>query len=192
MATETETKTDPKTEIQDKPEIEFNERTLEAFEKEKLDLPHGVVFEKQMHDKFRSKFKEEKGALQKIIRSMHRRPIITFDDKGKAVKKDYLTYQTDFHGYDWLGNDLWIRGDHVDGVYYKPKFRVTTTLDPETGDHVHKKEFDGMTEEYFILVSFDLIESMNNSISCSCSCTCKSYLRAYKRIVYACSNFNIS
>jgi hypothetical protein len=139
----TETKTDSK------PEIQFNERTLEAFEKEKLDLPHGVVFEKQMHDKFRSKFKEEKGALQKIIHSMHRRPIITFDDKGKAVKKDVLSYISDYHGFDWLGNDLWIR-EHIDGVYYKPKFRVTTTLDPETGNHIPKKEYDGMIEEYYI------------------------------------------
>jgi hypothetical protein len=142
-----DSKTDPKPEIEDK--IQFNERTLEAFEKEKLDLPHGVVFEKQMHEKFKSKFKEEKGALQIIIKSMHRRPIISFDDKGKAVKKDVLTYNSEYHGYDWLGNDLWIR-DHVDGVYYKPKFRTTTTLDPETGKHVANKVFDGMTEEYYI------------------------------------------
>ena len=54
MSTETETKPDSK------PEIEFNERTLEAFEKEKLDIPHGVLAEKERHDKFKSKFKEEK------------------------------------------------------------------------------------------------------------------------------------
>jgi hypothetical protein len=99
---------------------QFNERTLEAFEKEKLDLPHGVVTEKERYDRFKSIFKEEKGALQKIIKSMHRRPIITFDDKGKAVKKDVLTYVLEFHGYDWLGNDLWIR-DHVDGVLLQAK-----------------------------------------------------------------------
>jgi hypothetical protein len=51
---------------------------------------------------------------------MHRRPIITFDDKGKAIKKDVLTYVSEFHGYDWLGNDLWIR-DHVDGVLLQAK-----------------------------------------------------------------------
>ncbi len=47
MATETESKTDSKPEIQDKPEIQFNERTLEAFEKENLDIPHGVIAEKE-------------------------------------------------------------------------------------------------------------------------------------------------
>jgi hypothetical protein len=142
------TETDSKPEL-DKPKIQFNERTLEAFEKEKLDIPHGVLAEKERYDKFKSKFKEEKGALQIIIKSLHRRPIITFDDKGKAVKKDVLTYVSEYHGYDWLGNDLWIR-DHIDGVYYKPKFRTTMTQDMETGDHIPKKEFDGMTEEYYI------------------------------------------
>jgi hypothetical protein len=122
MTTESDTKTDPIPEL-DKPEIEFNERTLEAFEKEKLDLPHGVVFEKQMHDKFKSKFKKEKGALQIIIKTMSRRPIISFDDKGKAVKKDVLTYNTEYWGHDWLGNVINVM-DHIDGVYYKPKFRT--------------------------------------------------------------------
>ena len=102
-----------------------------------------------MHDKFKSKFKEEKGALTNYYKSMHRRPIISFDETGKAIKKDVLTYISDFHGYDWLGNDLWIR-DHIDGVYYKPKFRTTMTQDLETGEHVPKKEYDGITEEYFI------------------------------------------
>jgi hypothetical protein len=138
----TETKTEPK--------VEFNERTFEAFEKEKLDIPHGIVADKERYDKFRSKFKEEKGKLQKIIKSMHRRPIISYDQgTGKAIKKDVLSYVSEYHGYDWLGNDLWIR-DHVDGIFYKPKFRINTTLDPETGDHKPNKVFDGMTEEYYI------------------------------------------
>jgi len=141
----TETKTDSKHEIQDKPEIQFNERTLEAFEKEKLDLPHGVVAEKERNDKFKAKAKPP---IQQIIRSMHRRPIISFDENGKAVKKDVLTYVSEFHGYDWLGNDLWIR-DHIDGVYYNPKFRTTMTQDLKTGDHVPKKEYDGITEGYY-------------------------------------------
>jgi hypothetical protein len=34
--------------------------------------------------------------------------------------------------------------------YYKPKFRTTITLDPETGEHIPNKVFDGMTEEYYI------------------------------------------
>ena len=90
-----------------------------------------------------------KPPIQQIILSMHRRPIISFDETGKAIKKDVLSYVTEFHGNDWLGNDLWIR-DHIDGVYYKPKFRTTMTQDLETGEHVPKKEYDGITEEYYI------------------------------------------
>ncbi len=56
--------------------------TFEAFEKEEnLDIPHGVLADKERYDKFRSKFKEEKGALQIIINSMHRRPIVSYNDK---------------------------------------------------------------------------------------------------------------
>ena len=80
---------------------------------------------------------------------MSRRPIISFDDKGKAVKKDVLTYNTEYWGHDWLGNVINVM-DNIEGVYYKPKFRVTMTQDLETGDHIPKKEYDGITEEYYI------------------------------------------
>ena len=143
----TETKADSKPEIQDKPEIEFNERTFEAFNKEKLDLPHGVVAEKERNDKFKAKAKPP---IQTIIRSMHRRPIISFDESGKAVKKDFLTYTTEYSGHDWLGNEMRLFPDTAEGVYYAPKFRTTMTQDLETGDHVPKKEYDGITEEYYI------------------------------------------
>ena len=54
MATETETKPDSK------PEIEFNERTLEAFEKENLDIPHGIIADKERHDKFKSNLRKKR------------------------------------------------------------------------------------------------------------------------------------
>ncbi len=50
----TETKTESNSEIQ------FNERTLEAFEKEKLDVPSGVLADKARYDKFKSKSRSEK------------------------------------------------------------------------------------------------------------------------------------
>lgn len=137
------------TESKDSKTIEFNERTYQAFDQEKLDIPSGVLAEKARHDKFKAKFKKEKGALQIIIKTMSRRPIISFDKTGKAVKKDVLTYTNEYKGHDWLGNPINVI-DNVEGVYYKPKFRTTTTLDPETGDHIPKKQFDGMTEEFYI------------------------------------------
>ena len=35
----------------DKPEIQYNERTLNAFEKEGLDIPNGVIAEKERPEK---------------------------------------------------------------------------------------------------------------------------------------------
>jgi hypothetical protein len=169
---------DSKTETESK--IQFNERTIEAFEKEKLDIPR-VLAEKERNDKFKSKFKEEKGALQKIIKSMHRRPVITFDGKGKAVKKDVLTYVSEYHGKDWRGNDLWERG-RIDGVYYKPKFRVTTTLDPETGDHIPNKVFDGMTEEYYIELTEKNRKQVIEDIINKCNGTIIDFIKFYYHV----------
>lgn len=127
--TETEKKSKPKSEIQ------FNERSLQAYEKEKVELPYAINASKATLDKFRSKFKPEKGPLQIIIKNMIRQPKTTFDEKGNAVKKDYLTYTTEYHAKDWIGNDLWIR-EHIHGVYHKPKFKTTTRQDQETGEFI--------------------------------------------------------
>jgi hypothetical protein len=132
-----------------KTEIQFNERTIEAFSKEGLDPPSGELARKERNDKFRSKFNQEKGVLQVIIKTMHRRPVKTFDKSGKAIMKDYLTYQVEYRGHDWLGNPIQVL-DNIEGVYIKPKFRNTTSINPETGEHVVKKEYAGHTEEYYI------------------------------------------
>jgi hypothetical protein len=112
---------------------------------------------------------------------MHRRPLVTFDDKGKAVRKDVLTYVSEYHGKDWLGNDLWIR-DYVDGVYYKPKFRVTTTLDPDTGDHIPNKVIDGMTEEYYIELTEKNRKQVIEDIVNKCNGTIIDAIRFYYHV----------
>ena len=132
-----------------KTEIQFNEKTFEAFEKGKLELSSHLRDQKERLEVFKSKFKEEKAPLQIIINTMNRRSIITFDDKGKAVMKDFLTWNADYHGKDWLGNDLWIR-EHVHGVHYEPKMKTTTKLNYSTGDHVIDEFQDGQVEVYDI------------------------------------------
>ncbi|MGH9972686.1 MAG: hypothetical protein ACRD93_02175 [Nitrososphaeraceae archaeon] len=44
---------------------------------------------------------------------------------------------------------MWIRS-HIHGEFKKPRFRVTTTQDRETGDHIPKKEYDGTVGDYYI------------------------------------------
>ena len=127
----------------------FNEKSLEAFTKEGLDPPHDVRSEIERIAKFKAKFKEEKGKLQIIIRTMNRRQIITYDENGKAVKKEFLTYRADYHAKDWLGNDLWIR-EHLHGQFKRPKFRTTMEMNYETGEHIPRKEYDGTVDEYYI------------------------------------------
>ena len=80
---------------------------------------------------------------------MHRRPKIIFDKTGKAIKKVFLTYTTEYIGHDWLGNEMRVI-DNIEGVFTKPRMKVTTKLDPETSDHIPKKEYDGEVEEYYI------------------------------------------
>lgn len=77
-----------------KPDIQFNEKTWEAFEKQKLELSNAMLTQKGILGKFRSNFKQEKGPLQIIINTMNRRQVITYDDKGSAIKKDFLTEKT--------------------------------------------------------------------------------------------------
>ena len=127
----------------------FNEKSLEAFTKEGLDPPHDVRSEIERIAKFKAKFKKEKGKLQIIIRTMNRRQIITYDENGKAVKKEFLTYRADYHAKDWLGNDLWIR-EHLHGQFKRPKFRTTMEMNYETGEHIPRKEYDGTVDEYYI------------------------------------------
>lgn len=142
--------TETKTESEFQPKIEFDdEKTLEAFTQEGLDPPYDVRSELERIAKFKARFKEEKGALQKIIKTMNRRQIIIYDENGKAVMKEFLTYRADYHGKDWLENDLWIR-THLHGQFKRPKFRTTMEMNYETGDHVPRKEYDGAVDEYYI------------------------------------------
>lgn len=132
-----------------KTEVRFHERTFEAYGQEGLDPPRGILAVKARYEKFKSKFKEDKGPLQIIIKSMHRRPKIIFDTTRKAIKKNFLTYTTEYIGHDWLGNEMRVIYN-IEGVFTKPRMKVTTKLDPETGDHIPKKEYDGEVEEYYI------------------------------------------
>ena len=152
--------------------IKFNEQTIEEYKKEGLDPPRGEVAEKQRLDKFKATHKEDKGKLKIIVRTMHRRPIVTYDKDGKAVVKDFLTYSVDYLGKDWLDNDINILS-HTHGVHRKPKFRTTTKLNPETGDHEIKREYNGEFEEVYYIeltdknrkqVTQDIINKSNGTL----------------------------
>ena len=142
-----------------RPDIKFNEDTIQEYTKEGLEPPRQELFKKEMHDRFRAKFSEEKGKLRIIIRSMHRRPIQVIGKDGKTVTKDYLTYNTTYEGHDWLGNPLRVY-DNIEGVHKKPKFQVTTKLNPETGEYIQEKQQSGIDTVYTI----ELIEKNRKKV----------------------------
>ena len=138
--TETETAEDSKI------QFNFNEKSLQEFTKEGLDPPHDVKFEMEMISKFKAKANPP---IQIIIKTMNRRSVVTYDKDGKAIRKDYLTYRADYHGKDWLGNDIWIRS-HEHGRFKKPKIRTVMEMNFETGEHIPRRELNGSTDEYYI------------------------------------------
>lgn len=141
MASES-TKTIPK------PEIPFNHRTIEAYSKEGLEAPRARWILGR-HNKFTARFKADKGPLQIIIQQMVRQRKTVFDDKGKAVTKDFLVYSYDLKGKDWLGNEMCVSGN-IEGKHLEPKFTTSISINRETGQHIETKEHAGHEEVYTI------------------------------------------
>ena len=130
-------------------DIKFNEQTIQEYTKEGLEPPRGELARKERNDHFRSKFNEEKGKLRITIQTMHRRPIQVVGKDGKTVTKDYLTYQTFYRGYDWLGNPMQIL-DNMEGMHYKPKLYIHTRVNPETGEYIQERQLSGQETIYTI------------------------------------------
>ena len=137
------------TQVKRNADIKFNEQTVEEYTKEGREPPRKELFKNEMHDRFRAKFNGEKGKLRITIKSMHRRPIEVVGKDGKTVTKDYLTYNTTYEGQDWLGNPLRVI-DNVEGIHHKPKFFVTTRLNPETGEYIQERQQAGQETVYTI------------------------------------------
>jgi hypothetical protein len=137
------------TQIKRNTEIKFNENTIQEYTKVGLEPPRGEMARKARNDKFRAKFNEEKGKLRITIRAIHRRPIEVIGKDGRTITKDYLTYTTTFEGHDWLGNPLRVI-DNIEGVHKKPKFQVTTKINPETGEYITERHQSGTETIYTI------------------------------------------
>jgi hypothetical protein len=153
-------------------DIKFDEeKTSEAFTKEGLESPYFIQSGLDLTSKFKAKFRPEKAPLQIIIKTMNRRSVIQYDENGKAIKKEFLTYRADYHGRDFLGNDIWLRS-HSHGQYKRPRFRTTMEMNYETGEHMPRKEFDGTEDVYTIeltdknrkQVIEDIINNSNGTI----------------------------
>ena len=70
--------------------MQYHKKTLDAFEKEKLEIPYDVRQQKMFVDDFLRKAKEDKQPIQKIITTMKRIPKVERDPKtGKGREKGF-------------------------------------------------------------------------------------------------------
>jgi hypothetical protein len=123
--------------------MQYHKKTLDTFEKEKLEIPYDVRQQKMFVDDFLRKAKEDKQPIQKIITTMKRIPKVERDPKtGKAEKKDFLEVNSLLQGIDWRDNPL--RVEHLEGYHYEPIINSKTgDRDPDTGDFTIDKQHQG-------------------------------------------------
>ena len=97
---------------------------------------------------------------------MHRRNVIEYDEEGKPVKKNYLTYMADYHCKNWNGVDYWIR-DHEHGVFENTKFTAQISPpNPETGRSTTTEVRSGSEKVYYIeLTDKNRVDTINQILN---------------------------
>jgi hypothetical protein len=131
----------------------YHKKTLELFASQNLDLPYDVKIQKMRVDDFLRRAKEDKAPIQKIITYMKRIPKVVRDEKGIAIKKDFLEVHSELNGIDWKDNPLRVT-DCYDGFYYEPIINTTTgDRDPETGDFKMNREHQGNRQVHDIEIT---------------------------------------
>ena len=82
---------------------------------------------------------------------MHRKVVNDFDEYGKKVSREYLTFSGEFRGTTWNGEPE-ARG-FIEGVYKKPivqkVYKFGKKFDSETGEDLGKMDVTGSKLEYF-------------------------------------------
>jgi hypothetical protein len=88
---------------------------------------------------------------KKIITTMSRQLVPTKDDKGRTVKKEYLTYNGYFSGITHRGEEY--HANFEIGIYKKPRIvpNSNLTYDPKTGEpNGSEKSLSGVETVYEI------------------------------------------
>ena len=90
---------------------------------------------------------------KKIITTMTRQLVSVKDDKGRSIKKEYLTYQGYYSGITHKGGEH--HADFTIGMYEKPRIIINPNIryDPKTGDTIGpEKSLSGSETVYEIEV----------------------------------------
>jgi hypothetical protein len=135
-------------------------KTIKALNKEGVfdeqKLPNAEYGQLQRLKNVDSKIKPEKG-IKKIIRTMTRQVVKSFDKDGRPISKEYLTIQGEFKGYSF--NDEEYGMSFEEGNYKKPtlvkQYKLGKKFDQETGEDLGELVPSGSTIEYTIEVPKD-------------------------------------
>ena len=139
-------------------------RTVKAYNKEGVfhsqhelnapatpGIPHTEFGELKFLRKLDSRIKKEKGPILKKITHMHRKVVNDFDEYGKKISNEYLTFSGEFRGTTW--NDEEEARGFTEGVYKKPiikkRYKFGKKFDPETGEDLGKMEVAESKLGYF-------------------------------------------
>jgi hypothetical protein len=101
--------------------------------------------------KLDSKVRKDKGPILKKITHMHRKVVNDFDEYGKRISKEYLTFGGEFRGTTW--NDKPEARPFTEGYFRKPILRKIykfgKKFDPETGEDLGEMKVTDSKLEYF-------------------------------------------
>jgi hypothetical protein len=111
---------------------------------------------------FFSKVDLNKGEIDQKIITMHRRKALQFykDSKGreKSRIKEFLTYNIELRGFDWLQNPISCKLEH-EGLAQEPESRISITTD-NNGRQTAQYVFNKLRNKFYIEFSKSAVDSL--------------------------------
>ena len=141
-----------KPEVTKKPEVKmvYNDRSYQSWvEKGFADhVPHRIEAPHTRIEQFLSVVDTRKGPIERTVTSMVRQKAIDYDSSTHE-RKEYIYYEEDWEGKNWLGNPVTKPGisGHIEGKHIEVLTRPK--LYERTGEHIDNV-FAGTRERYYI------------------------------------------
>jgi hypothetical protein len=139
----------PQVEKKPEPTIEYNDRSYESFIRNGFadNIPHNISAPHDRILRFLSEVDIRKGPIERTVRMIVRLRAPDWDTK-KNERKEYIYYQEEWTGNNWLGIPVKHPiGEHIEGKYTEVVMRPK--LDERTGEHIDNV-FGGTRESYYI------------------------------------------
>lgn len=129
------------------PKIEYNDRSYQSYIKNGFAdyIPHNIQAPRVRIQRFLNEVDIRKGEIERTVTTMVRLRAIDHNST-KRERKEFLYYQEDWTGKNWLGipQKVW---ENIEGKYSEVLTRPK--LDERTGEHIDNI-FSGTREVYYI------------------------------------------